>query len=204
MKDYSEYIDRFDLLEELPVSEEMIGAYLEGNLSEQEAVYVSELIEESPLLYEVAADGDLTDAYDVDASSDGYTFDPIADGGAEVDFPREDFDALQLPDLTGDPYIRSNWEPDMENFIPDNDIPVDIVVVDPPAAMPYSSEPAMYPEPMGANLEDWEMVGIWSADDGVPEETGVVDGVDSSDADLYADDDYSSLSDVDPDYIDVI
>lgn len=46
MKNYDEIISRFDQIQDLPISEEMLGAYIEGHLSavenlqvEQQAIY---------------------------------------------------------------------------------------------------------------------------------------------------------------------
>ncbi|MDE6273020.1 MAG: hypothetical protein K2M31_08450 [Muribaculaceae bacterium] len=75
MKNYAE---RFSMLEDLPVSEEILGAYLEGNLSPDEEIYLSELIESDPDLYMI---NDLS-----------------AEDNADFDFPEEEFELLELPD----------------------------------------------------------------------------------------------------------
>lgn len=45
MRDYTDLIDRFDEIPEMPMSEEILGAYLEGRLDEADSRMVSELIE---------------------------------------------------------------------------------------------------------------------------------------------------------------
>lgn len=81
MKDYSEI---FGQLHELPISEEMLGAYLEGNLPAAEEVYMSELIDSDPDLYMI---------YDLPETEDYADMDP-----GQIDFPEEEFAILELPD----------------------------------------------------------------------------------------------------------
>lgn len=45
--------DKLDKISELPVSEELLGAYLEGNLDLNEAALVENMIEDSPTLSEI-------------------------------------------------------------------------------------------------------------------------------------------------------
>ncbi len=95
MKNYSEIFNR---LEELPVSEETLGAYIEGNLPAAEEVYMSELIDSDPDLYMI---------YDL-AENDGS---PV--GLEEIDFPEQDFELLELPDTESsygpEPSAPSMW-----------------------------------------------------------------------------------------------
>lgn len=79
MKNYAE---RFNSLEDLPVSEETLGAYLEGNLSADEELYLSELIESDPDLYMI---NDLAAEDFLDAPDD-------------LVFPEEEFALLELPE----------------------------------------------------------------------------------------------------------
>lgn len=43
-----ELMSKFDRIQDLPVSEEMLGAYLEGNLSDSESIEVSSIIDTNP------------------------------------------------------------------------------------------------------------------------------------------------------------
>lgn len=81
MKHYAEI---FDNLRDLPISEEMIGAYVEGNLDSSEEIYVSEVIDSDPMLYEISED----------ARAIGYD-----DPDAVYDFPEDTYAALELPEI---------------------------------------------------------------------------------------------------------
>lgn len=52
-----ELLNKFDRIQDLPVSEEMLGAYMEGNLNDAESILVSNMIDSNPdlslLSYEV-------------------------------------------------------------------------------------------------------------------------------------------------------
>lgn len=43
-----ELMSKFDRIQDLPVSEEMLGAYIEGNLSDSESIEVSSVIDVNP------------------------------------------------------------------------------------------------------------------------------------------------------------
>lgn len=51
---YDDIIRRFDDIQDLPVSEEMLGAYFEGSLDCHEMEYVSKLIQENDLLQSIS------------------------------------------------------------------------------------------------------------------------------------------------------
>lgn len=55
----SDLLNKFDRIQDLPVSEEMLGAYVEGNLSDPESIEVSTLIDTNPdlsfLSFEIAS-----------------------------------------------------------------------------------------------------------------------------------------------------
>lgn len=56
MKNYDDIINRFDDIQDLPVSEEMLGAYVEGNLDCYEMESVSKLVNENDLLRIISED----------------------------------------------------------------------------------------------------------------------------------------------------
>lgn len=69
-----ELLSKFDSIEELPVSEEMLGAFEEGHLNPYERLCIEAKIEDNPLierLVNAAREGDLmlNDIYDIDNSS---------------------------------------------------------------------------------------------------------------------------------------
>jgi len=53
MKDYNELVSRFDDIQDLPVSEEQLGAYLEGNLSLYEMEEMGNVVNHDPLLQSI-------------------------------------------------------------------------------------------------------------------------------------------------------
>lgn len=93
LHDMKDYADRFSMLEELPVSEEMIGAWLEGNLSGEEESFVEEQLDSSNLLSEIVND-------DTDIFQESFS-----------EFPYDDFDNLVLPDAEA--YIGSQRDADI-------------------------------------------------------------------------------------------
>lgn len=56
MKNYDDIIDRFDDIQELSVSEEMLGAYIEGNLNSYEMEQISESIQDDEVLRAISED----------------------------------------------------------------------------------------------------------------------------------------------------
>lgn len=56
MKDYNELIKSFDTIKELPVSEEMLGAYLENTLSGIELSNVEDVMSTNPFIAEILED----------------------------------------------------------------------------------------------------------------------------------------------------
>lgn len=56
MKKYEDIISRFDNIQELSVSEEMLGAYLEGNLDLYEMENISKMLQDDELLQTISED----------------------------------------------------------------------------------------------------------------------------------------------------
>lgn len=111
MKNYDELIQRFDDIPQMPVSDEVIGAYLEGNLNLHEMEAVGDIIDGTPSLHSLVEDiaaeivgFDEDDALmPFDHSNDG-AMDDYSDGllVASSDAPEiVDFD----PDYAGDGFI---------------------------------------------------------------------------------------------------
>lgn len=68
MKDYDDIISRFDDIEDLPLSEEMLGAYIEGNLEGDDLIDVGYLVQENSLLSTLANEISTDDFMDFDVS----------------------------------------------------------------------------------------------------------------------------------------
>ncbi len=69
--------EKLDKLMELPVSEEMLGAYIEGNLSPEEALDISALIEIDNTLKSLLAEADIERVDDFTES--------VMDGVVDID-----------------------------------------------------------------------------------------------------------------------
>lgn len=73
MKDYGDLISRFDDIQDLPVSEEMLGAYLEGNLLDVESRDIELYLGQSPLLNSIVADISENDSEHISFNSEDIT-----------------------------------------------------------------------------------------------------------------------------------
>lgn len=58
MKNYDDIIKRFDDIQDLPVSEELLGAYLEKNVSNSELATIEFYIEENPIIFDIIEGAD--------------------------------------------------------------------------------------------------------------------------------------------------
>lgn len=97
-------INKFSDIEDLPVSEEMLGAYLEGNLDSYEMNDVLNAIQDNPMLLEIMedvttddtfyiTDSDIEDILNLeDESSSNFTVEDEADFADLSDDPDLDFD----------------------------------------------------------------------------------------------------------------
>lgn len=56
MKDYDELVSRFDSIQDLPISEEQLGAYLEGNLNLYEMEELGHIVKQDPMLQSIVED----------------------------------------------------------------------------------------------------------------------------------------------------
>ena len=89
----------------LSISEEMLGAYLEGNLSLEEARYVENLIGEDDDLQTFV--GDLTT---LDVNNEASVYDECPDFDAAFELPQVEVSKLNMDDtfqMTGDLYSES-------------------------------------------------------------------------------------------------
>jgi len=60
MKDYTELVSRFDDIQDLSVSEEQLGAYLEGNLSLYEMEEMGNMVNHDPMLQSIIEDASIS------------------------------------------------------------------------------------------------------------------------------------------------
>ncbi len=84
MKDFDELMARFDSVPEMPLSEETLGAYMEGTLPPDQYMIVDGMVNSDPELFELTND---LIADDLSAGGDGY-------GGEapDLDFADNPFD----------------------------------------------------------------------------------------------------------------
>lgn len=85
MKDFDELMARFDSVPEMPLSEETLGAYMEGTLPPDQYMIVDGMVNSDPELFELTND---LIADDLSPGGDGY--------GGETDSP--DFADIPLDD----------------------------------------------------------------------------------------------------------
>lgn len=94
-----ELMNKFDRIQDLPVSEEMLGAYLEGNLSPIEAFDVELVIQEYDYLRDVlSSNNELeSDSYDIsiDSTLSDFTL-PLIPDDSFIEF---DLGKFSLPEL---------------------------------------------------------------------------------------------------------
>lgn len=134
-----ELLNKFDRIQDLPVSEEMLGAYMEGNLNDAESILVSNMIDSNPdlslLSYEVESYGNdaLTDSSIID-QGDLFTSDfvlpAIETHQSEMISPTMS-DDMEVVTLFESPFIADSFAPDSsdiedfsyndEHFLPASD-----------------------------------------------------------------------------------
>ena len=95
-------LNKFNSVPDLPISEEILGAYIEGRLDPLENLRVSSILEVEPEL------SSLMDA-ELDSSYDSFPF-------QEADIPVVDLDNIVLPDID----FQSLPDFDLNSFHPDS------------------------------------------------------------------------------------
>lgn len=95
-----ELMSKFDRIQDLPVSEEMLGAYLEGNLDFYEMQDLSNLANNDPMLQSIIEEttSDISDnGYDIDSthSDSSYNEEIYEDAlsGVDYEYPHDNLDA---------------------------------------------------------------------------------------------------------------
>lgn len=109
-----ELLDKFDKIQDLPVSEEMLGAYLEGNLSNEENEYVHDAIESDLTLMNItfSVSQPIPDVFFEDVVIDSIEL-PLINN--EINFDE--------PDIHNDPIDKPFDEPEIPSFPDLDDIP---------------------------------------------------------------------------------
>lgn len=134
-----ELLNKFDRIQDLPVSEEMLGAYMEGNLNDAESILVSNILDSNPdlslLSYEVEsyandalADSSIIDQGDLFTSD--FVLPTIETHQSEMILPTMS-DDMEVVTLFESPFIADSFAPDSsdiegcsyndEHFLPASD-----------------------------------------------------------------------------------
>jgi len=140
MIDYNELISRFDDIQDLPVSEEMLGAYCEGTLNDVDAADVSNCISDHAELGELMNDveNDIVQDEPFSLYSSDVVVDDVdlpdvpTDNGCEIfdfDFAAGIYDsnnmvaAIAAPSFCGD---MDDFISDADDSFPDIDDSIDL------------------------------------------------------------------------------
>jgi len=140
MKDINELMSQFDDLQDLPVSEEMLGAYIEGNLDDSEQHLVESSIQQDGFLNDLAVATNETDknmlstgwsVYDGDYGFLELGIPPVLDSlfdfspeSQQSSFSDPTLDELTVPEIDAVfEYNTAAFEEDLNNDIVDvNDL----------------------------------------------------------------------------------
>lgn len=129
MKDYDTLAQRFAEIPDMEVSEETLGAYLEGNLSPEEMMEVQQLVENDPILCEMAGDITADDDYHYDNEYyDGYDSEDIADEYGVDEYSDSLVDTDQVVDDSTDAedsYGDTSWADTTDDTTDDSFIDTD-------------------------------------------------------------------------------
>lgn len=95
-----ELMSKFDRIQDLPVSEEMLGAYLEGNLDFYEMQDLSNIANNDPMLQSIIEEttsGISDNGYDIDSTHSDSSYDEEiyedALSGVDYESPHDNLDA---------------------------------------------------------------------------------------------------------------
>lgn len=113
---------KFDFIEDLPVSEEMIGAYLEGNLLGSELREVSNFVESDDNLYCIVNEVESISNIQEETESNLQTINsPLLDFAVEFTLPAIETFSNTEPYIPADDIITSAYIPDTHNHNEDID-----------------------------------------------------------------------------------
>lgn len=123
MKNYEDIINRFDEIQDLPVSEEMLGAYMEGNLSEDEKANLSNMIHENPDMEEIIFMSDFIDEDIENYKQDRFLYEADMTALDNTDFEIPDPDAVSpsQPDNSSPEETGISHDSDDTSELPDHD-----------------------------------------------------------------------------------
>lgn len=116
MKDLNDLLQQFDDIQELPVSEETVGAYIEGRLDDVELADFKESIQHDESLLNIVEN----------ASAETPTFD------AEDFFSDDVIDFDKLPIISYEELSDSQYEQDNSNYTNEFDTPADDDTIETP------------------------------------------------------------------------
>lgn len=108
---------KFDFIEDLPVSEEMIGAYLEGNLLGSEMREVSNFVESDNNLYCIVNEVEgISNIQELEIESNLQTMNSqLLDFAVEFTLPAIEILSNTEPSVPSDDYITSAYIPEIHN-----------------------------------------------------------------------------------------
>ena len=122
MKKYEDIISRFDNIQELSVSEEILGAYLEGNLDLYEMENISKMLQDDELLQTISEDimfsspelnHNDNDLLDIEMEDDATTSEIENNTTVDVDYSMIDSDENIMehePDIEDSLFDDSTFE----------------------------------------------------------------------------------------------
>ena len=123
-----ELLDKFDKIQDLPVSEEMLGAYLEGKLSNEENEFVHDAIESdltlmnitfsaSQPIHDVFFEDVVIDSIELPLINNEINFDESGIHDDPIDKPFDEPEIPSFPDLDDIPDVdESNTDEECETF----------------------------------------------------------------------------------------
>ena len=123
-----ELLDKFDKIQDLPVSEEMLGAYLEGKLSNEENEFVHDAIESdltlmnitfsaSQPIHDVFFEDVVIDSIELPLINNEINFDEPGIHDDPIDKPFDEPEIPSFPDLDDIPDVdESNTDEECETF----------------------------------------------------------------------------------------
>lgn len=131
-----ELLSKFDLIQDLPVSEELLGAYFEGNLSDSESIEVSSIIDSNPDLSYISLEvGASTADFETSFQPTEEEFVSLDSGLPEIDEYEHNFQCHQLangidfaaicePQLADDMFGLEHSDTDVIPNIENNNLPL--------------------------------------------------------------------------------
>lgn len=149
-----ELLAKFDRIQDLPVSEEMLGAYIEGGLSEVESIQLSTMINSYPEVSTVISEIEISPSDFMESaymSLDGLDIDDINVGLPNLN----DIDALlgQLSSTPGFSNINSLYDTIISNSFELEDFTEDISEIKSDGLFPTSDSSSKDKQSLESNMD---------------------------------------------------